>query len=327
MASGRIHRGLEVLQEGGLLNLNRAVFNNLAPRYIGKVLSCNDLYGQNVFLMDWDVLILLDTCRVDALQAVANEYEFITDVSSIRSVGGTSAEWMANTFTQKHTETINKTAYIVNNAFASKLFSENGYSLPEIPFCSWKTVEENDFGKLEHIWKYEPKGEGGEIGHLMGHTPPRPVTDRAISAIRNSDYERVILHYNQPHKPYTADAINEGRALEEHEHFPFDYLRRGGSKDTVFNSYLNNLRYVLDDVKLLLQNIDANRVAISADHGEAFGEYCTYEHPFGSLNPVVRLVPWVITSGEDNKTYTPEFDHIENPDRDIDELLNALGYK
>jgi hypothetical protein len=44
--------------------------------------------GTNVYEKDWDVLIVLDTAHVDALQIVMDEYDFIEDVNSIWSVGG-----------------------------------------------------------------------------------------------------------------------------------------------------------------------------------------------------------------------------------------------
>jgi hypothetical protein len=37
----------------------------------------------NVFEKDWDVLVVLDACRVDALRAVQDEYDFIDDVSAM----------------------------------------------------------------------------------------------------------------------------------------------------------------------------------------------------------------------------------------------------
>ncbi|MFB6225192.1 MAG: hypothetical protein ABEI13_01925, partial [Candidatus Paceibacteria bacterium] len=35
--------------------------------------------GINVLDLEWDTLILLDTCRVDALREVAPEYDFLND--------------------------------------------------------------------------------------------------------------------------------------------------------------------------------------------------------------------------------------------------------
>lgn len=40
----------------------------------------------------------------------------------------------------------------------------------------------------------------------------------------------------------------------------------------ISNRFSLNVRYVLNDVKLLLNNFDAETVVISSDHGDAFGE-------------------------------------------------------
>ena len=40
---------------------------------------------------------------------------------------------------------------------------------------------------------------------------------------------------------------------------------------------------VLRHVQNLLNNHDAERVIISADHGEAFGEFGVYRHPVGNI--------------------------------------------
>lgn len=53
--------------------------------------------GTNVFERDWGLLVVLDTCRYDALAAVADDYDFLDDVSAVTSVGGSTREWRANT--------------------------------------------------------------------------------------------------------------------------------------------------------------------------------------------------------------------------------------
>jgi hypothetical protein len=296
-------------------------------------------YGTHPFDKEWDVLILLDTCRVDALRAVADEYEFLDPegIERVWSVGGTSAEWMAATFDKRYAGEIADTAYIASNGHA-KLVLEQNLS-PDDPdkygpqmkrlnrFDNWDVTPAEEIGRLEHVWKYEPAGERGGVGHPEGHSPPRYVTDRAVDIARSREFERLILHYNQPHSPYVANALNEERDLHEYEKYPWQYIQRTGDRETVFEAYLDDLRYVLDDVAILLDNVDAADVVISADHGEAFGEYGVYGHHAGSVHPHVRFVPWTHTSGTDNGTYTPEFEPIDEGERDVNELLEALGYK
>lgn len=185
-------------------------------------LNTKTTIGTNVFTRDWDVLILLDTCRVDALREVAPEYDFIEEVDSIRSVGGRSPEWVAKTFVEEYEETIRETAYLSANVFSKQILQERhhesvsrgdvnlAYSLlKRIP-----TVDVSTLGRFEYLYEYEPVGEEGPLGHTDGGTPPRYVTDRGIAVGREHDYDRLILHYLQPHPPYVANAVESGRELE-----------------------------------------------------------------------------------------------------------------
>lgn len=137
----------------------------------------------------------------------------------------------------------------------------------------------------------------------------------------------MILHYHQPHTPYVANALAEDRPLEPYEENPFRYIRRTDDRETVYETYLDELRWVLDDVEVLLANVDAEQVVISADHGEALGDYGVYGHLIGSLNPAIRQVPWVETTATDSQSYTPEFDSPRDRDVSADAQLEALGYK
>lgn len=310
-------------------------------------LNTTSTIGTNVFSRDWDVLVLLDTCRVDALREVAPEYDFLGDVGSIRSVGGRSPEWIAKTFTEEYAAEIRETAYLSANVFSEEILQNRHHESKSARETSLSysllgripTVDVSALGRFEYLYDYEPVGTDGPLGHEEGGTPPRYVTDRGITVGREYDYERVILHYLQPHPPYVANALEEDRELLQHEYDWWGYLGETGDYETVWNTYLDELRYVLDDVSLLLENMDAETVAISADHGEAFGEYWEYGHHTGSINPHVRNVPWVETSATDKQTYTPNTDqpggespdgertNVPDEDESTEDRLEALGYK
>jgi hypothetical protein len=78
----------------------RYVREQLSRPYLSSSLALSSRFdlGHHIFKDDWDTIILLDTCRVDALKEVASEYKFINSVSARWSVGSTSPEWIANTF-------------------------------------------------------------------------------------------------------------------------------------------------------------------------------------------------------------------------------------
>lgn len=313
---GRIRKGLR----------NPRLAATYLTQRLGVQLSSRGLLGTHVFEREWDVLVLLDTCRVDALRHVADEYAFLGDIGRLCSVGASSPEWMAATFGRASRDELRNTAYLACNAYADLVFEAQGdgeaFAGPAPPThfqrAGWDFPPASALGRLEHLWRYD-SGKGG-------HNPPRYVTDRAIAVGREYDFDRLIVHYAQPHHPYVATAYDEDRELRDYEREPFAYLRAGGDRRRVIRAYLADLRYVLGEVKLLLANINADTVVISADHGEAFGEHSVYKHPIGSLHPKVRFVPWARTSARDSGAYASEFDPENTTERGVAEQLEALGY-
>lgn len=292
--------------------------------------------GTNVFDREWDLLIVLDTARVDALREVKDEYDFIDTVERIRSVGGASAEWLARTFDEAHLDEIRETAFLSAQSHIQEILDTKVHKTGSNRPLSFKTlrtipsVDIDQLGKAEYLFKFETIGEEGPFGHVDGNTPPRYVTDRGIAVGREYDFDRLILQYHQPHTPWFSNALREGRELEYHEYDWWNYYYETGDIESIWDAYMSDLRYVLDDIEILLENIDAETVAITADHGEAFGEYGVLGHKLGSLHPKIRNVPWIVTSVTDEKTREPV---VEEPDRSkmsrekLDEQLEALGYK
>jgi hypothetical protein len=56
--------------------------------------------------------------------------------------------------------------------------------------------------------------------------------------------------------------------------------------------YRDNLEWVLESVGEIIEESDNAKIAITADHGEAFGEKGEFFHLYRTRNPVVRLVPF-----------------------------------
>lgn len=286
--------------------------------------------GTHVLDKEWDLLIILDTCRVDAMKSVAPEYDFIHDVERIWSRGASSPDWIAHTFDNDRKDVLRNTAYLTANPHAQTVLEDRKYIRSKhstaatrfYRYGHWNQIRPEELGRFERIWKYKVDDRMKDLG---GYTPPRIVTDRGIDVMRNYDFDRVVLHYMQPHYPYISDAIKEDRDLHTYEQRP-ELIKKVG-KEKVYEAYLNDLRYVLDDIKLLLDSVDSERVAISADHGDAFGEFGMYGHDPGRIHPQIRYVPWVETSATDTGEYTPSTEPIEQSDRSTEEQLRALGYK
>jgi hypothetical protein len=276
---------------------------------LGKLLPIDET---NIFDRDWDVLVILDGCRVDLMHEVKSEYEFLSNISEITSTGSMSLEWMENTFSNAPSQELASTAYVTSNLFSRDVCDDEMFS------C------------LEEVWRY---GWDDELNTI----PARPVTDKAIDVMRSESPERMIVHYMQPHHPF----IGENESLPSFNPDPFgrdndgiaeartawDALRRGElTYEAVWQAYKENLRYVLEDVSILRKNIRADKLAITADHGNAVGEWGIYDHPIGFPHPAVKNVPWVETTAKDEHTYEPSITE-QTSSKSIDERLSALGYK
>jgi hypothetical protein len=109
----------------------------------------------------------------------------------------------------------------------------------------------------------------------------------------------------------------------------FDWIIEGKvTREEGWDAYLDTLRWGLDDVALLLANLDADEVVITADHAELFGEWRLYGHPIRTWVPALLRVPWVRVSATDTGSYEPSDAVIdENDAADVEEQLRALGYR
>lgn len=309
----------------------RTVLKSAYNFYLGGwyTLSSRMNLGTNIFERKWDVLIILDACRVDALREVSSEYDFILDTNSIWSVGSSSPEWIANTFERKWLDKIKRTGYISANGYVKRILSDRifppDHNTVPLSMPKWNIVNIDDLVFIDHVWKY---GHDDELGNV----DPETVTDSAIYHYRTHNPEKMIVHYQQPHTPYMGRAKEENRPLMEIEKIPFIKLKEGADFEEVWELYKDNLRLALNEVEVLLNNIDYKRAVITADHGDAFGEWSFYSHIGGFLHPSVRKVPWVETrrlDGCDEAFYreTVALDQFRSSETiSAQDQLRHLGY-
>lgn len=269
-------------------------------------------YGTNVYDREWDVLVVLDACRADLLQSVAHDVAFLEAVETVRSVGSSSSEWLENTF-QGRPETA-RTGMVTGNTWTDRYLDADAFAF------------------LDEVWKYAWDDEQGTV-------PAEAVTDRAIAATRTRDPEWLVVHYMQPHHPFVADPIagDEGLARTSEHHNtanPWVLLRRGElPAERVWSAYEETLRHVLTEVETLVENVSGT-VAITADHGNLFGEWGLYGHPMHTPIPALLSVPWATVAGGNRKTHEPTLDPPESlpvsrvygAEADT-ERLDALGYR
>lgn len=252
----------------------------------------------SIWEREWDICCILDGCRYDTFEEV---YDGRSD--RIRSVASTSQTWIPRTF--ENTE-ISNVAYISANPFSDRVDVE------KFAYFYLESTQETQYG-IETV-------------------PPENLADRTMDVWRDReqhDIDKIVVHFMQPHVPFR----NFPSLFEE-----FQGTTTWGSKvwrridsgdlnrEQFFEAYRDNLEWVLEDgVKLIKENCDAT-IAVTADHGNAAGEWGYYGHPQYSPVSSVRVVPWAMTEGSDQGIRAPDVGHKQE-EIDIDEQLSALGYK
>lgn len=279
---------------------------------------------------DWEVLVILDACRVDQLQALAPEYNRLPDdVPAVWSNASASIDWIDRNFNQCPGDAKNA-GYITANPFAR-------HSDPDVRSAD---LCEQTVGHLELLYNEHWQ----DIGNGIETVPPEPVTDHAINAWRNRDelgIDRLVVHYMQPHEPFRSrpewgngnhkllkNLVSDGATAGSSV---YPRLQDGDIDLRKFwEAYQDNLEWVLDDVTdRLLENCEAN-IVVSADHGNGLGEWGSWHHPPGTVMPHVRRVPWLEVDGTDAETITPEVSAVKprtQTSEIADDQLEALGYK
>lgn len=145
----------------------------LHPRYPG--------YEDAISVMDqsWDNLIVLDACRADFFEEVAdltqyNEYERVV------SLGSHSSEWTRRNFQGKEYA---DTVYVSANPHTS--------------------LEAGDsFHEIYELWNTDFDEEAGVVR-------PGVVRDTAINAYKKYSKKKLIIHFMQPHGPFIGSEIDD----------------------------------------------------------------------------------------------------------------------
>ena len=261
--------------------------------------------GDHIYDDDWDLLVVLDACRYDLMQEMIDNYGFLDELGSRRSVNSVTKLWMKQNFNNRYQNEIAETCYISGNPFTETM------------------IDHSLFHNVVEVWRQawvEP-----------GTVPPRAVTDATIRASRESDCKKIIAHYMQPHCPFIPKPdVCKTKDLNKFGNQPtgdvWDRLQRGEvSEEEVWDGYRRSLELVLDDLEVLLENVDAETVAITSDHGNAMGEWSVYGHVPNNPLESLRKIPWITTSAVDRGTYEPE-EVQENVTVDRQSQLESLGY-
>ncbi|MGB9932493.1 hypothetical protein [Haloarcula amylolytica] len=270
---------------------------------------------QVIWNEDWDILVILDGCRADAMQEITqmDAYEPLFSGKKLEtrwSVGGTSSEWIKKTFNENYSDEIENTAYVTGNPYTDQ-------------------IQYDEFPEFAHFGISPTE-------HDIRTVLPRKLTDYAIDTWRNRDelgVDRMIIHYMQPHAPFRSrpEWFREFKGTKKFGSKVWWRLCDGTvSEDDFWSAYLDNLEWIMEEISILSVSLEGT-IALTADHGNAKGESGVYGHPKGVPVSAVREVPWINLEGIDTKKYVPEYDvsdidgHNGMPARESQ--LEALGYK
>lgn len=288
---------------------------------------------------EWDVCLVLDACRFDLWQEVTESDSYGGESAngvvhthawpqhSKWSVGSASLHWINETFAERHRSDWEQAAYVTANPFSGK----QGDEIQNLDSAVYPLADRG-LGYLDDVWRDAwPMDDG------LPTVDPATLTERGFHAYQNADVDRTVVHYMQPHIPFKkrpewfggwggtqdfGEPGNEGDSKDTWLRVRDDELLR----DEVLSAYAANLEWVLQEVQRWYEGTDA-RILVTSDHGNALGEWGQWSHPPYSANPVLRKVPWVTVEGigeNDLPTQTPP-EH--STPVNVDERLEALGYR
>lgn len=280
--------------------------------------------GFDVIEADWDTLIILDGCRYYAFKEA---HSFDGKTSSIVSQGAHSNEFMENTFWDRE---LHDTVYITANPWSEQIADD-------VFFLVRTTYSDDEQGGKARL--------------------PEDVAELATQTFEEYPNKRYIVHFMQPNNPYvgpkaweyrkqlletkgvlctemdTPGAEKNPTVKREVQHLR-RALRRGYiSRETMLEVHRENLGIVTDHAKRVMTEL-GGRTAITADHGDMFGERLSplqvkeYSHWEGVYNRILREVPWVIIGGDERRDITADIPlgREKIDDESLEDHLEAMGY-
>lgn len=238
----------------------RKALSLLAHPFIGKPTLITD--------REWDVLIILDACRLDLFRTV------YPDSTSIISPGSATMEWViANFISNPAASSLRDVMMITANIYSSKeYFDMRGWAYP--------------FGDCISVWK---NGWDDELDTV----PPERIPEACEDIPSN---QRVLIHFLQPHAPYIAPPLMKHTEVKD-AHGIADATWRQIKDGTIdrevaMAAYESNFRMVLKAAISLIPKLEG-KIVLTSDHGELFGEYGLYSHAEGVRVPELVTVPWL----------------------------------
>lgn len=270
--------------------------------------------GVDIFERDWDNLLLLDACRYDMFDEISTVEG---DLTSVESRGADTLEFLRGNFRDRE---LHDTVYVT----ASPMLHRHKNSI------------NTEFHDIIDIWNQ------GDWDEDLNTVPAEPVNSKALSATNEYPNKRLLIHYLQPHYPFIG---SNNRPFSAEEAFINDgpgswtHVANGElqvNKNEVWQSYRDNLEYVLDTIRDLLPDLEGKTV-VTSDHGNLLGErgspipISEWGHPRGLHVQNLVKVPWLEIPSDIRKEITAEAPEGKRHHQDTDaskvqDRLAHLGY-
>jgi len=240
-----------------------------------------------IYKQDWDILIILDACRVDMFETyslpiilkgikfdrVNYKYERVV------SEGTCTIEWFVKTFDKE----LKNVVYLSNNPIIGK------YRLHVQSRENFKYFQD----LIECFnFSYEPMGYGL-------HFRPEHAFDTLLKCLKKSSNLKFIIHLYQPHAPYVFDKLIAEIYVKDFFKGDVDFwkfVQQGLIPiERVVKAYIKNLLFVTFVILEYFPKLKNLKILISSDHGELFGEHGFFNHPcpknLGKAEEIIKLVP------------------------------------
>lgn len=246
---------------------------------------------------DWDVLVVLDACRLDTLRKVAN-----WPVEQVSSPASCTPDWLES--------------IVSNNVFSDSTVLTANPQYEKFEFD----------GVVDHFWKTHWQDR---VGTVLPEPVLREATDRL------ADESPVVAHLQQPHWPYVARigdtwqlAYNDLGPWGEDDEIRSTQVAMARGEIDIRRAQRAYEASVASVWAVLMPYVaewldDGYRAIVTADHGESFaqaGDIWMCEHPCGCHISSLTSVPWI----EFSPSNPPQSADTETGV--VEDRLEALGY-
>ena len=227
--------------------------------------------GIDIFEADWDNLLILDACRYDLFEQLA---DLPGETTTVQSRGSATLEFLRGNFDGK---TLLDTVYVTASPMLHR----------------YRDEFDVQFHEVVEVWK--DQGWDERYRTVL----PETVTEATIDAAERFPNKRLLVHFIQPHYPFIGPTGQEHFDLDTLA-FEWEDAATGKvdlSDEIISRAYEENFEEVLPSVERLLARLDGKTV-VTSDHGQIIGERTfpipirEYGHPPGIYADELVTVPW-----------------------------------